>query len=178
MLQRLKYLILLALVACADDVEKNVSGAYYDWTITEQPERPWVRDYNKTLITKFFLCSRDGKGDVDQVYLNFEESLEVIRKLDNITLGIPKVVYLVGWQYNGHDSKYPSWAEVNDALKRPQDSTALQSLKWLIKEARNFNTTVSLHLNMIDAFEDSPLWSTYLNEDVIAILDLSFFAQK
>ena len=168
MLRRLKYLILLALVACADDVEKNVSGAYYDWTITEQPERPWVRDYNKTLITKFFLCSRDGKGDVDQVYLNFEESLEVIRKLDNITLGIPKVVYLVGWQFNGHDSKYPSWAEVNDALKRSQDSTALQSLRWLIQEAKSYNTTVSLHLNMIDAFEDSPLWSTYLNEDIIA----------
>ncbi|PQB05389.1 endo-alpha-N-acetylgalactosaminidase family protein [Aureitalea marina] len=168
MRQKLKYLIFLAFIACAYDVQYDVSGAYYDWTVTKQPEHPWMLDYNKTLVTKFFMCSRDGKGDFDTVYLDFEGALDVIRKLDNITLGIPKVVYLVGWQYNGHDSKYPSWAEVNNALKRPQDITALQSLRWLIGEARSYNTTVSLHLNMIDAFQDSPLWSTYLEEDVIA----------
>jgi hypothetical protein len=165
---RIVALLILGLLSCTDNKLENVSGDYYDWTITGQPERPWVRDYNKTLITKFFLCSRDGNGDVDQVYLTFEQALEVIKKLDGITMGIPKVVYLVGWQFNGHDSKYPSWGEVNEYLKREQDSTALQSLKWLINRAREHNTTISLHLNMIDAFEDSPLWDTYLQEDIIA----------
>ena len=59
--------------------------------------------------------------------------------MDKRTVGIPKIVYLVGWQYNGHDSKYPAWFEVNERLKRPEDKTALESLKWLMKEA----TTVS-----------------------------------
>ena len=149
-------------------VKDEISGEYYDWTKTNQPEQPWKHDYNKTLVTKFFLCSRNGEGNVEKVFLTFETALEVIRKLDNISLGIPKIVYLVGWQYNGHDSKYPAWDEVNKHLKREEDATALASLKWLIKEAQQYNTTVSLHINMIDAFEDSPLWSTYLENDIIA----------
>lgn len=147
---------------------ENVSGEYYDWTKTMQPEQPWIRDYNKTLVTKFFLCSRNGEGNVEKVYLKFEDVLKELRKLDNITMGIPKIVYLVGWQYNGHDSKYPAWGEVNNHLKRDQDSTALESLKWLFKEAKNYNTTISLHINMLDAFKDSPLWSEYLEKDIIA----------
>jgi hypothetical protein len=49
---------------------------------------------------------------------------------------MPQVLYLTGWQYNGHDSKYPAWEEVNEALKRDEDATALESLRWLISEAR------------------------------------------
>jgi hypothetical protein len=49
--------------------------------------------------------------------------------MDHLTLGLPKIVYLVGWQFSGHDSKYPSWGVVNESLKRPQDATALGSLK-------------------------------------------------
>jgi len=166
-------LILISVLCCSVQLSycqrsAHISGRYYDWTKTMQPERPWVRDYNKTLITKIFLCSRDGNGNLEKVYLKFADALEVIRKLDNITLGLPKIVYLVGWQFNGHDSKYPSWAEVNKALKRDQDSTALQSLKWLIQSAKAYNTTVSLHINMLDAYEDSPLWQEYLDKDIIA----------
>jgi hypothetical protein len=62
--------------------------------------------------------------------------LDAIRKIDNLTLGIPKIIFLVGWQFNGHDSGYPSWSVVNEHLKRPQDATALDSLKWLMVSAR------------------------------------------
>jgi hypothetical protein len=164
--------ILFSLISCTQrsgsPIIEDVSGEYYDWTKTMQPEQPWIRDYNKTMMSKIFLCSRNEKGNVEKVYLKFEDVLEVLRKLDNITLGIPKIAYLVGWQYNGHDSKYPAWDEVNVSLKRDADSTALESLKWLIKEAKRYNTTISLHINMIDAFEDSPLWSEYLAKDIIA----------
>jgi hypothetical protein len=146
----------------------EVSGEYYDWTRTLQPERPWIRDYNKTLVMKFFLCHRDDSGNVRKVYLTFSDVLEVARKMDALTLGLPKIVYLVGWQYSGHDSKYPSWDVVNASLKRPQDATALDSLKWLIHEAKAYHTTISLHVNMIDAFMDSPLWQEYLAKDIIA----------
>jgi hypothetical protein len=145
----------------------DVSGAYYDWRKTMKPERPWLRDYSQTLVMKMFLCSRDSVGNVKQVYLNFEDALEEIKKLDRITLGIPKIIYLVGWQFTGHDAGYPSWSEVNASLKRKQDATAVQSLHWLIKEAKNFHTSVSLHINMFDAFENSPLWNAYNAADII-----------
>jgi len=84
-------------------------------------------------------------------------------------LGIPQVVYLTGWQYNGHDSKYPAWEEVNVALKRAQDETALDSLRWLIRTAKErFNCVVSLHINIMDAYPESPYWDEYLAKDIIA----------
>ncbi len=145
----------------------NVPGEYYDWKKTMKPEKPWKRNYSQTLVMKMFLCSRDGAGNVKQVYLRFEDALEEIKKLDRLTLGIPKIIYLVGWQFTGHDSGYPSWSVVNASLKRKQDSTALQSLHWLIRQAKQYHTTVSLHINMIDAFESSPLWDTYFKNDII-----------
>jgi hypothetical protein len=94
--------------------------------------------------------------------------LDAIRRIDNQTLGIPKIVYLVGWQYNGHDSKYPAWFEANPKLKRPQDANAIESLKWLMQEAGKYHTTVSVHINMFDAYEDSPLWDEYVKNNIVA----------
>jgi hypothetical protein len=117
---------------------------------------------------KIFLAERTDAGKGCKVYLTFEQALEVIERLDRITCGAPKIVYLVGWQFNGHDSKYPAWSEVNVRLKRAQDPTALDSLKWLMHEGRKYHTVVSLHINALDAYDDSPLWQEYLEKDIIA----------
>src|ERR1051326_4575205 len=89
------------------------SGDYYDWRKTGQPERPWVHKYDQSLVMKIFLAERTDAGKGCKAHLTFEQALEVIERLDRITCGAPKIVYLVGWQYNGHDSKYPAWGEVD-----------------------------------------------------------------
>ncbi|MCX6997467.1 MAG: GDSL-type esterase/lipase family protein [Kiritimatiellaeota bacterium] len=140
---------------------------------------PYYRDYHQALVMKLFL-GMDGdpverlasdrvlskKGH--EVLYTFEQALDVIRKTDNLTRGIPKILYLVGWQKGGHDHGYPAWSEVNPRLKRKQDATPLDSLRWLIREARKFNTTVSLHINMLDAYKQSPLWDEYVAKDCFA----------
>jgi hypothetical protein len=133
-----------------------------------QPERPWLLPYHQSLVYLMMLATRDGSGKMDKMYLTFEQALDAIRKVHNLTCGIPQIIYLIGWHHEGHDSKYPDWSEVNRHLKRPQDATALDSLRWLIREARNYNATVSLHLNMFDAYQDSPLWDEYVAKDIIA----------
>ena len=139
---------------------------------------PYFRDYHQTLVLKLFLgmegepverLANDPtfrKGH--EVFCNFEEALEVMRKTDNLTRGIPKIIYLVGWQKGGHDHGYPAWDEVNPRMKRAQDATALESLRWLIRKGRKYNTTVSLHINMADAYKQSPLWDEYWAKDCIA----------
>ncbi len=169
---RLVLLLLLANFCCiAQQAKKktggDVSGNYYNWKATIAPESPWMNNYSQTLVMKFFLCSRDGNGNVKKVYLTFDSALSVIKKLDNLTLGIPKIVYLVGWQFTGHDAGYPSWAVVNNSLKRKQDASPLESLHWLIKEAKKYHTIVSLHINMIDAFKNSPLWNEYFKKNIV-----------
>lgn len=140
-----------------------------------QPVLQWHHPYHQTLTLKLFLSQAeyDGKfkkrdNDKSTVSLTIEHALEVIKKLDQLTLGIPKIIYLVGWQYNGHDSKYPAFFEGNEKLKRPQDKNALESLRWLMQAAKQYHTTVSLHINMFDAYEDSPLWEEYVKQDIIA----------
>ena len=141
-------------------------------------QRPIIKhqhSYHQTLTIKLFLSQAlfDGKlkredNGASVLYINYDQALEVIRRIDNLTLGIPKIVYVVGWQYNGHDSKYPAWFDGNETLKRNKDANSLESLKWLMKEAERYHTTVSIHLNMFDAYRDSPLWETYLKNDIIA----------
>jgi hypothetical protein len=130
--------------------------------------RPFYREYHKTLTLKLFLGQEKHPNPAWGRRVTFEQALEVIKKVDTLTLGIPKIVYLVGWQAGGHDWGYPEWGPVDPILKRPQDKTALDSLKWLIMEARQYHTTVSLHINMFDAYKSSPLWDEYIANDVIA----------
>ena len=124
-------------------------------------------DYSQVWVSKMFLSKPDPQGGCI-VNLTFEQALDVIRVTDNLSLGIPKIVYLVGWQYNGHDDKYPAFFDANELLKRPEDKSAIESLRWLMREARKYHTIVSLHINMTDAYDDSPLWDEYVKHDLIS----------
>jgi hypothetical protein len=124
-------------------------------------------DYSQTLVMKIMNATVNKDGSTN-VVCNFENTLSLIKKIDIITLGVPKILYLVGWQYNGHDDKYPAFFEVNQALKCSRDTTALQSLKWLFHEAKEYHTTISLHINMTDAYENSPLWKEYIEKNMIS----------
>jgi hypothetical protein len=135
----------------------------YHWRATRAPERPYFHAYHTALVDKIYLCTKPNpqSGAPIQVHLTFEQALERIRMIDQLTRGIPKIMYLVGWQFEGHDSGYPDWSVVNPHLQRAQDRTPADSLRWLMKAGRQYHTTVSLHLNMNDAYESSPLWDTY-----------------
>lgn len=123
-------------------------------------------DYSRTMMMKIKLAKPNLKGGCD-IWQNFEGALNIIKQVDALTLGAPKIVYLVGWQYLGHDDKYPAFFEVNNHIKRDEDKTAKESLLWLIEEAKKYNTIVSLHINLSDAYPDSPLWQEYLKNDLI-----------
>lgn len=129
--------------------------------------RKWHHNYGETMVMKMFNCAVDSAGQ-PKVYINFEQTLEYIKAMDHLTLGVPKIIYLVGWQYHGHDDLYPAFFEVNEALKRKQDATARESLIWLMHEARKYHTTISLHINITDAYDNSPLWQEYVDHDLLA----------
>lgn len=150
-------------------MQNEPSGEYYDYTKTMKPERPWLVDYHQSLVYKTMNAYKDENGDLKEVHMTFQQTMDLIERFHNMSLGMPQVVYLTGWQYNGHDSKYPAWEEVNEALKRPEDENGLQSLRWLMQEARKrFDARVSLHINMTDAYPDSPYWDEYVEKDIVA----------
>lgn len=172
-------------------MQNEPSGDYYDYTKTMKPERPYMLPWHQKYVYRIMHATRGGTGTysadpemaagrppenrylfgdgrINRLYLTFEDALEVIKRVHHITCGTPQIVLLTGWQFEGHDSKYPSWARVNKHLKRPQDQTALDSLRWLIREARKYNCLATLHINMFDAYEDSPLFDMYAAKDILA----------
>lgn len=119
--------------------------------------------YHQSLVYKVFMADKQGPT----VYLTFADVLEFVRGVHRVTRGVKQILYLVGWQFDGHDSKYPSWTGVNERLKRPEDASARDSLLWLMREAKRYNAVVSLHINMNDAYENSPLWDEYVKRDLL-----------
>lgn len=172
-------------------MNSETAGDYYDYKKTMKPERPWVVDWHQRFVYRHMNARRGGtgmysgdpemaaarpsehrwvfgEGKTSEVCMTFEDSLKAIRRVSNLTCNVPQVVLLTGWQYEGHDSKYPAWGEVCQRLKRQEDATALDSLRWLFREARQYNCLVTLHVNMFDAYADSPLFKEYVAKDIIA----------
>lgn len=122
----------------------------------------YTHDYSQTLTYKVLNARKP-----DRVFNTFEQTLDLIRAVHRMTGGLKQIVYLAGWQYDGHDSKYPAWFEGNPRLKRSDDRDAMASLRWLMSAAKEYNALVSLHINMDDAYPNSPLWDEYLAKDLI-----------
>ena len=127
-----------------------------------KPEQHYLHQYHKSLVYKIIVGCK-GNPHV----LPLEEALEVIKQTSALTRGLKQIVYLVGWQFDGHDSKYPAWSEVNHRVKRASDADARTSLIWFMNEARKYNATIGVHINVTDAYENSPLWQEYVDKDLI-----------
>lgn len=120
-------------------------------------------DYSRCMVMKLGMAYPEPKiAGKSHVLMTFEEALSYIRQIDAITQGITKIYYLVGWQYLGHDDKYPDFFEVNEALKRPQDKTAAESFRWLCEEGKKYNSVISVHINFNDAYTNAPSFNDFV----------------
>lgn len=124
-------------------------------------------NYSKILWMKMFLAKPDFENNTSEVLINFEQASEIIKRIDNITQGIEKIIYLVGWQGLGHDDLYPEMNVINPYLKRECDATAKDSLLWLIAEAKKCNTVISYHGNVADAYKASPTHEEFVKESAV-----------
>ncbi len=124
-------------------------------------------DYSKILWMKMFLAKPDYENNTSDVLINFEQALEIIKSIDNITQGIEKIIYLVGWQGVGHDDLYPEMNVINPYLKRDCDATAKDSLLWLIENAKKYNTVISYHGNVADAYKASPTHNEFVKAGAV-----------
>lgn len=175
------FIVIPTVNACNDDNEKNpalgngndgeeivdnISGEKYDYLKTGKPERPYMLSYHTSMMMKMYLSEPDRQGGTIKK-MGFSDVLDNVKVIDKLTRGITKIVYLVGWQFNGHDDKYPALNEFNEVLKRPEDKTARESYLWLKEEAAKYNTIISVHLNISDAYTNSSLWHTYVKNDLL-----------
>ena len=124
-------------------------------------------DYSKTLWMKMFLAEPDFDNNRSRVLITFEQALEIIKAVDNITQGIRKIIYLVGWQGLGHDDCWPEMDTINEYLKRGCDATARESFMWLYEEAKKYNTVISVHINVSDAVREDGIFHELVAENAL-----------
>lgn len=121
-------------------------------------------DYTQSFVSKIFLRARKAKESVTTM----DQCREIVRKVWEVSGGMHQIIYLVGWQHEGHDSMFPSWGVVGDQCRSSWSQDPLESLRMFMREARaKYNCDVSLHLNMNDAHTDSPLWQTYVDNKLL-----------
>jgi hypothetical protein len=105
-----------------------------------------VDQYREVMLYKLFLDQKK----LEQPNLTLADCLEVIRCLHQISGGIKQIVYLVGWQHEGHDTGFPNPQYVNPRLGGEE------ALHSLIEQARQYNCVVSVHANLDDTYEGVP----------------------
>lgn len=93
-----------------------------------------------------------NKGKRNKNIFDFNKLREFFRLANRLTDGTPQIAYLVGWQNEGHDSKYPYIEKVNPRLG------TYEQLSELFEIAKQNNITLSFHDNYDDVYLDSPAW--------------------
>ena len=83
---------------------------------------------------------------------SFAETLEIVRSVAKVTGNARQRVTLVGWQFMGHDTGYPALNQVNKRVG------GLAELQKLVKDAAKYNASIEYHINLDDAYPDSPLF--------------------
>lgn len=92
-------------------------------------------------------------GNSGRVDTTYAEALELIARISRMISGARQIVYLVGYQGEGHDSDYPTLHRLNPGPGTPKE------LAGLIKAAREqYNAVVSLHINLDDAYREHIGW--------------------
>jgi len=102
---------------------------------------------NKTFVRAFL--ARKGSTAEN---LSFRDELERIRQFAAQTDSAACIIYLLGWQYTGHDSGYPSVDKVNESLG------GYKELVNLISEAKKLHVNVSFYDNYDDSYPTHPGW--------------------
>lgn len=154
----------------------EVSGDYYDYRATGKPERPYMIPYHKSMLMKIYMADPvlgvDANGNTCTVNtaarMTYTDIINNIAKLDALSRGMHKVIYLVGWQYNGHDDGYPAFYVFNSALAGNEGDSAKESFLNIQKIAKEqYNTSLSVHINLNNARSDSREWGLYLRNDLL-----------
>jgi hypothetical protein len=143
-------------VSVKDDFDDDGSVSWVDgakWLREKVDATPNPFYQNKTFVRTFVdrpPTSRDPTGLREE--LPFDEVLERIKEFASQTDSAACVMYLLGWQYEGHDSGYPSVDKVNENLG------GYDHLVNLISEAKKYNVTVTFYDNYDDSYPNHPGW--------------------
>lgn len=137
------------------------------------PSYPNNNDLSQTLIFKMALDYGGlevGNSNLHQGRLTVEYILEYFRQLDNVTRGVPKICALAGFQEGGHDWQYPAMYPLNSQIKSEEhpEWDGPTCIHYIMEEAKKYNVRCTVHTNIVDAYDNSPLFDYYKENGLLA----------
>jgi hypothetical protein len=124
----------------------QIDASDFQLWVNRQLPQPWPA--HRTAIWYKIYC-----GDPGRTTTTLAQAGEIIERVHRYTDGLPQIAYLVGWQFDGHDTGYPSLDQVNEKLG---SRDALWQLHQRAKE--QLNTILSYHINLDDSYPHHPGW--------------------
>lgn len=146
---------------------KNAPIDFSSEIVRNKAEGAIKTTYTNTIVYKLTL---DNTAQYNENYpdriltLNSLQDVEnFIKKVYNLSGGLKQVIYLVGWQYGGHDFQYPY---THKAPFNPKCGTIeeFNDVRKRVKE--KYNAILSFHDNFDDAYFS---FDYKMNEDVLAV---------
>ena len=134
----------LAFIGDLNTNGKIDQGDYFLWCNRDKKD---ADELHRKAI--FYKIKINDAGNRDNASTNLAQTREMIDYIRNITDGIPQIIYLVGWQYDGHDTGYPAFDQLN-----PRMGTS-EALYALTRYCDSIGSVLSIHCNMDDAYKSN-----------------------
>ncbi|MCX6226502.1 MAG: endo-alpha-N-acetylgalactosaminidase family protein [Bacteroidia bacterium] len=135
-------------VVFLQDINQDKRADHADYALWVNRRIPDLDQfYFETLWYKVFLAIPDFG-----VVTTLKQTEEIVSAIENVTDGIPQAPHLVGWQYKGHDTFYPSYGDINT------DIGGAYGISQLGRYCKNHNALLTFHSNIDDAYRNSLHW--------------------
>jgi hypothetical protein len=135
-------------VVFLQDINKDNRSDYADYALWVNRRIPDLDQfYFETLWYKVFLAIPDFG-----IVTTLKQTEEIVTAIENVTGGIPQAPHLVGWQYKGHDTFYPSYGDINT------DIGGAYGISQLGQYCKKHNALLTFHSNIDDAYRNSLHW--------------------
>jgi hypothetical protein len=128
-----------------NDLNENKKYESADYRIWLNRQIKGADERHKTSV--WYKIYLNDIHNADNPCTTLKQAKEIITYVNNITDGIPQIIYLVGWQYKGHDTGYPALDKLNEAMGTREELLSLS------KYCDSLNSVLSMHCNIDDAYK-------------------------
>ncbi|MDR3711567.1 MAG: endo-alpha-N-acetylgalactosaminidase family protein [Puia sp.] len=122
---------------------------YFLWKNRHLPDAPVT--IRGSISYKIFMDEPTAKDPVTTM----DQLDKIVTAIYHITDGLPQIAYLVGWQYHGHDTGYPSFDQWNERL-----GSRAGVYERSAYYRSHLNTCLSYHINIDDAYRSNKGFDT------------------
>lgn len=137
-------------VKFGDDVNQDGEVSYQDAAILYREITPAPVGYDVVNDAYSTIAMNVGSG----AQYPFLRILDNAKKVYLGTDGFQQNILIKGYQNQGHDSSHPDFADIN------KGAGGVTEFQTLLREAKNYNTTIGVHINHTETYPEAPQYET------------------